>query len=239
MNPVLEKEAIALAKAGDSAHAVILPPCLFLPAVGRVLKRAKLGVQNVSWASKGAFTGEVSAMIAKKMGATYAIIGHSERRGYFCETDIIIAEKVRAALEAGLIPILCVGEPKDVRAKGFAAAKAYVKKQLQEDLSVISNQKSVISKHLVIAYEPIWAISTSGGGKETPEDAAEMIKSIKHLLTTHYKLRTVSVLYGGSVNAKNIGGFLARREIDGALVGGASLDSAEFKKMVKVAVSSE
>jgi len=232
MNPLIEREAVRLAKAGDNANAVILAPFLFLSAVQRTLKEAAVGVQNVSWAAQGPLTGEVSAKMVKGMGAAYAVIGHSERRGYLGETDAIIAEKMKAALEAGLTPILCVGEPKDVRKKGFAAAKVYVKKQLSADLSKIKNSKF---KNFIIAYEPIWAISTSGGGKETPEDAAEMARFIRGLLVTKLKIKNSKVLYGGSVNAKNVGDFLAMPEIDGALVGGASLNSAEFRKMMKVA----
>jgi len=246
MNPVSEKEAIILAKAGDVKHAVIFPPFLFLPTVGKILKNAKFGVQNISWEKEGALTGEVSAEMVKKMGANYAIIGHSERRELLGESDEVIAAKVQAALGAGLTPILCVGEPKSVRKKGFAAAKAYVKKQLAKDLQKIENWKLKIGNSIIIAYEPIWAISTSGGGKETPEDAAKMIGFIRQQLKTstqggsasggkNYKLKIIYVLYGGSVNAKNIGSFLAMKQIDGALVGGSSLNPTEFKKMVKIA----
>jgi len=144
-------------------------------------------------------------------------------------------------------PILCVGEPKSVRKKGFAAAKTYVKKQLLKNLSFTKNHK-LKTINLIIAYEPIWAISTSGGGKETPEDAAKMIGFIRQQLKTstqggstsggkNHKLKTIYLLYGGSVNAKNVGDFLAMKDIDGALVGGASLHPSEFKKMVKIAES--
>ncbi|KKT92368.1 MAG: Triosephosphate isomerase [Candidatus Jorgensenbacteria bacterium GW2011_GWA2_45_13] len=114
MNPVSEKEAIILARVGDVKHAVILPPFLFLPTVGKILKNAKFGVQNISWEKEGALTGEVSAEMVKKMGANYAIIGHSERREFLGESDEVIAAKVRTSLDAGLTPILCVGEPKSV-----------------------------------------------------------------------------------------------------------------------------
>ena len=247
MNPVSEKEAIILARVGDVKHAVILPPFLFLPTVGKILKNAKFGVQNISWEKEGALTGEVSAEMVKKMGANYAIIGHSERREFLGESDEVIAAKVRTSLDAGLTPILCVGEPKSVRKKGFVAAKTYVKKQLLKNLSFTKNHK-LKTINLIIAYEPIWAISTSGGGKETPEDAAEMIGFIRQQLKTstqggstsggkNHKLKTIYLLYGGSVNAKNVGDFLAMKQIDGALVGGASLHPSEFKKMVKIAES--
>lgn len=234
MNPTSEKEAVRLAKAGDAKHAVILPPFLFLSTVKKTLKYAKFGVQNVSWEEEGPFTGEVSPVMARKMGAKYAIIGHSERREFLGESDEVIAAKVRAALEAGVTPILCVGEPKSVRKKGLAAAKAYVKKQLSADMKLIRNSKFKTRNSFVVAYEPIWAISTSGGGKETPEDAAEMINFIRAFAVKSLKSK-VYCLYGGSVNSKNVGGFLAIKEIDGALVGGASLRPEEFRKMVKIA----
>lgn len=232
MNPTSEKEAVRLAGAGDAKHVVILVPFLFLSAVKKTLKRARFGVQNVSWEQEGPLTGEISPAMAKKMGAVYSVIGHSERREFFCESDAVIAAKVQAALGAGLIPILCVGEPLSVRRGGRAAAKAYVEQQLSADLSKIQKLKN---KKIIIAYEPVWAISTSGGGRETPKDAAEMIGFIRSLLTTHYHLHPIRVLYGGSVNAKNLGRVLAMKEIDGALVGGASLDPAGFRKMVKIA----
>jgi triosephosphate isomerase len=236
MHPRTEKEAVALARASDATSVVICPPFPFIPAVARVLKRAALGAQNAFPGTTGAKTGEVSAGELKSAGVRYVILGHSERRAEG-ERDAQIAKKITGATAEGLIPILCVGEPASVRAKGFTAAQAYVKKQLLADLSGLAQSSKLKAQNLLIAYEPVWAISTTKNHKdETPEDAARMAQFIKKLLVVSHKSKA-TVLYGGSVNAKNATSFLARPEFSGALVGGASLNPAEFKKVIKAGAS--
>lgn len=230
MHPVAVRQAVGLARASDTRGVVIAPPFPFLEVVGKVLRHAALGAQDIFWAARGAFTGEVSPTMLKAFGVRYVIIGHSERRA-LGETDTMVARKVTAALGAGLAVILCVGEPWDVRRKSFAAAKRFVVRQLRADLRGIGS--SVVSRQsLVIAYEPVWAIGT--GRADKPADAATMAQFIRKSLVVSRKL-SVRVLYGGSVNTRNAHAFLARREIDGALVGGASLKPVEFKKIVEVA----
>ncbi len=261
MNPLTEGGAIKLAKASDKKGVVVCPPFVFLEAVGKVLKRAELGAQDVFW-DKGAFTpleisrskrlspsrqkresgfltgftGEVSVKELKTLGVKYVILGHSERRIKMGETDEMVNKKVRAALAAGIKPILCVGENLAVRKKGIAAAKKFVKNQLQKDLKNLGLRAYALMPRLIIAYEPVWAISTNKNAKsDTPEDAAEMIKFIKQVLAPKAYVLAPKVLYGGSVSAKTIGGFLKQKEIDGFLVGGASLRPQEFGRIIKIA----
>lgn len=228
MNPDSPGRALRLARFEDKKGVVIAPPFPFLGAVGAVLRRAKLGAQDAFWLPKGAHTGEVSVHQLRHLRVAYVILGHSERRA-LGESDVMVNQKVKATLAEGLTPILCVGEPWSVRKKGIPAAKRFVKNQLQKDLE---NCKLRI-ENLIIAYEPVWAIGT--GRADKPSDTVEMVKFVKNLLTTHYSLLTPRVLYGGSVTAKNAAAFLNRPEIDGALVGGASLKPGEFKKIVELA----
>lgn len=239
MNPTTERQAINLAKASDYKNVVITPPFPFLGAISKTLKRAELGSQDVFWAEKGAFTGEVSAQQLKNIGVQYVIIGHSERRRYFHETDEMINQKVRAALKANLKVILCVGENKFVRKKGISAAKRFIKNQLQKDLKDLTHNSlprrqagKLITQNLIIAYEPIWAVGT--GKSDQPEDVVEMARFIKKVLDSRFKIHDSRVLYGGSVNSKDVESFIKHREIDGALVGRASLRVGEFKKIIKV-----
>jgi triosephosphate isomerase len=168
----------------------------------------------------------------KNLGAEYVIIGHSERRRLLNETDAMINKKVLAALKAGLKVILCVGEPsrlKGSKRQATRKAKNYVRNQLQEDLKGITKSYKLKAKSLIIAYEPVWAIGAVVS--DTPEDASEMIKFIKKTLKAkRYKLKA-KVLYGGSVDGKNIKNFIQLKEIDGVLVGRASLKTAEVKKI--------
>ncbi|MEK7634417.1 MAG: triose-phosphate isomerase family protein, partial [Patescibacteria group bacterium] len=178
----------------------------------------------------GHYTGEISPKMLKNLGVEYVIIGHSERRRHLNETDEMINKKVLATLKTELKVILCVGEPLEIRKKGKKAIENFIKNQLQKDLKRIENLKLKI-KNLAIAYEPIWAIGA--GHSDTPEDALEMIKYIKKFLqTTNYKLQT-KVLYGGSVDGKNIKNFLKYDEIDGFLIGHASLNKNEIKTIIK------
>lgn len=231
MNPRTEKEAVVLARASDAKNVVICPPFPLIPAVRGILRKAVLGSQDAAPGTVGARTGEVSVGELKALGVQYVIVGHSERRAEG-ERDTQIAKKVSGVLAAGLIPILCVGEPWSVRKRGGAAARAYVKKQLRADLALVTRHTSSVAR-LFVAYEPVWAISTTQDHKdETPEDAAAMAQFIRTLLVKSSTQR-ISVLYGGSVNAGNCTSFLSRREFAGALVGGASIRAMEFKKMVR------
>ncbi len=228
-NPNTTKQAVALAKALDKRGVVVAPPYPFLEQVGRVLKKATLGAQDVFWADSGPYTGEVSLKQLKSLKVKYVILGHSERRKYLGETDELINKKVKAALKMGFKVILCVGEWKR---KSLSSAKSFVKNQLRRDLRGTNKLGSYPANKLIIAYEPVWAISTGRAGADKPEDAVEMAKFIKQLLVVSHKL-SVKVLYGGSVNAKNAYSFLKHKEIEGALVGGASLKPKEFRKVIK------
>ncbi len=243
MNPPSAEKAISLAleiikySVFDNVEIMIAPPFVFLESVAKALRSPtpkahrsrtpQLGAQDVFYESAGAFTGEVSAAQLKGLGVTHVIVGHSERRA-LGETDEIVGKKLAAVLEAGMTPILCVGEPEDVRAKGAEAAKEFVEKQLKESDSKALRSRTPHSS-LVVAYEPVWAIGT--GNNATPDDAAEMAAFIKSRVTG-YGLR-VPVLYGGSVTSGNASNFLNREEIDGLLVGGASLNAEEFGEICR------
>jgi len=221
VNPQTEAEAVKLAKVSDEKNVVVCPPFPFLEEVGKVLKKAELGAQDVP----------VSPLMLKNLGVKYAILGHSDRRIKLGETDEMVNKKVRAALAVGFKVILCVGENLAVRKMGIASAKKFIKTQLQRDLKFPTHY-SLPTTNLIIAYEPVWAISANKNAKsDTPADAAEMIKFIKKSLVISQKL-SVKVLYGGSVSSKTISGFLKYKEIDGFLVGGASLRSREFSKII-------
>lgn len=232
MNPGGIKEAVKLAGASDFKGAVIAPPYVFIPAVKAVLKKAALGAQDAFWEESGAYTGEISPGTLKKMGVGYVVIGHSERRRRLSETDEMINKKLLASLKSGLKVILCVGEDKSIRKKGFSAAKNFVRNQLKKNLRGVKS--SVIShRSLVIAYEPIWAIGT--GRPARPRDAVLMHAFIKKFLASKPYVLRPRIVYGGSVNSGNIGSFLANPEVEGALVGGASLNASEFRKILKIA----
>jgi len=227
MNPSTLEEALFLAMDSDYKNAVVTPPFPFIEEVGKILKKAKLGAQDLYWELKGAFTGEVSAKELKSVGVKYVIIGHSERRHKLGETDEMIAKKIKAAADSGLIPVLCVGETK--KEKDAGQREKVIERQLKIGLSQLSKVKS---KMLLIAYEPVWAIGT--GDPETPESALKTINYIKKLLKTTDKRLQTKVLYGGSVNSQNLSDYLKYKEVDGALVGGASLKKEEVKKMFKL-----
>lgn len=240
MNPISEAEAVRLAKFSDEKNVVICPPFPFLVSLKSQLRQAQLGAQDLFGeslpAGGGAYTGEVSGSMLKKIGVSFVIVGHSERRRVLGETDEVVNKKVKAALAVGLRVVLCIGEPAEVRRKGEVAAKTFVKSQLTRDLRGAFNLKPITS-NLVIAYEPVWAISTSRDPrlKETPEMIMSMIKFIKSLLMAKPYTLNSKVIYGGSVTSENIERIINHKEIEGALVGGASLRSVEFKKIIQVA----
>jgi len=180
----------------------------------------KLGAQNVFYEPKGAFTGEVSVSMLKDLGVHFVIVGHSERRWIFGESDEVINKKLLACLEGGLRPILCVGERIEEREAGLTFK--VIETQLRIGLSSLENHIHMID----IAYEPVWAIGS--GNPATPEDAQKVHRFIKDFLG-----KEVRVLYGGSVNPENAKEFMKMQDIDGLLVGGASLDPESFSKIVK------
>jgi triosephosphate isomerase (TIM) len=191
--------------------------------------RVAVGAQNVHWEEQGAFTGEVSVKMLVDVGCTYTIIGHSERRQYFCETDETVEKKTRAAVAGGLKPIVCVGETLSERDSGQALD--VVRRQVLNGLGRLT--PSDLS-HIIVAYEPVWAIGT--GRTATPVIAAEMHAAIRKTFAEIYNeaaADALRILYGGSVKPDNIAALMKEEDIDGALVGGASLDPAAFAAIIK------
>jgi triosephosphate isomerase (TIM) len=210
----------------DDREVVICAPFPSLPWLTEACEGTpiQIGAQNVHWELEGAYTGEVSVEMLKALHVTHVIIGHSERREYFAETDEMIGRKLRTALTAGLTPILCVGET--LEEKELGKTNEVVKRQLRtalEDVSPVEVGK------LIIAYEPVWAIGS--GLAATPDDAEMVISYIRSLLPERYQDK-VRLLYGGSVKAENIATYMSQANIDGALVGGASLDPDGFHRML-------
>lgn len=188
----------------------------------------KVGAQNMHWEEKGAYTGEISGNMLQKMGVEYVIIGHSERRAYFAETDETVNKKVKAALSYGLKPIICVGETLEQREAGIT--KDIITKQTELAIEGLTNEQV---SGLIIAYEPIWAIGT--GKTATSEDANESIKWIREKIVEKCGQETangVIIQYGGSVKSSNAKELFGMSDIDGGLVGGASLEAEEFSKIV-------
>lgn len=188
----------------------------------------KIGAQNMHWEESGAYTGEVSGKMLKAIGVEYVIIGHSERRQYFAETDETVNKKIKSAFKYGLKPIVCVGETLEQREEG--KAKKVVTNQIEKALEGLTNDQV---ENTIIAYEPIWAIGT--GKTATSEDANEMTKSIREKIANIYGqmvANRVIIQYGGSVKSSNAKEIFSMSDIDGGLVGGASLDANEFAKIV-------
>jgi len=211
----------------------VCPPFVDLPVVAEILRgtSVRVGAQNMHWEEKGAFTGEISPLMLQGL-CYYVILGHSERRKYFGETDEMVNLKAKSALAHGLTPIICVGENLEQKEKGLTSQ--VVRSQIVADLDgLIAEQVSAI----VIAYEPIWAIGT--GKAATPEYAEKVIREdIRGTIAGLFgesAARSVRVQYGGSTKAANIESFMSVPEIDGALVGGASLKASEFVEMVRIA----
>ena len=188
----------------------------------------KIGAQNMHWEESGAYTGEVSGQMLKAIGVEYVIIGHSERGQYFAETDETVNKKLKAAFKYGLKPIVCVGETLEQREEG--KAKEVVTMQIEKDLEGLTEEQV---SNTIIAYEPIWAIGT--GKTATSEDANEMTKAIREKISNIYGQNIangVIIQYGGSVKSSNAKELFSMSDIDGGLVGGASLKSDEFAKIV-------
>ncbi len=218
--------------AGSPAHCevVICPPFTNLAAAVEAAKGTaiRVGAQNIGWAKEGAFTGEVSGPMIQATGATHVIIGHSERRQYFCETDETVLKRTQAALEFGLAPIVCVGERLDERESG--RTEAVLTSQFQNGIAGLTEQQF---DRIVIAYEPVWAIGT--GKTATPEIAADAHRVIRAQVRGRFGKAAgdvIRILYGGSVKPDNVKSLMAQPEIDGVLVGGASLDPGSFASIV-------
>jgi triosephosphate isomerase len=233
MNPASEAEAVLLTKASDVPGLIIAPPFPFISVVAKTIKSAALGAQDLFWGnSNGAYTGEVSAEELKSLGVKYVIVGHSERRLNLGETDEMVAKKIKTALEAGLTPILCVGESAEERAAG--KTEEVVARELRIGLSLLpSISYKLEARSLIVAYEPIWAIGT--GTPDTPQNMLNMVSYIqKSLEAMSYKLKA-DIIYGGSVTSRNAAEFLKHKEIAGVLVGGASLKPEEINQIVAIA----
>ncbi|MBU5435840.1 triose-phosphate isomerase [Pseudoflavonifractor sp. MSJ-37] len=212
---------------------VLCVPYVNIPAAVRLFKesRVAIGAENVHYESHGAYTGEVSAEMLKELGVKYVIIGHSERRSYYNETDFTVNKKVHAALDAGLYPIVCVGESLEQRELGVTMD--LISYQVKAALSGVPAEKM---RHVVIAYEPLWAIGT--GKTATAEQAGEVCESIRAVIRKLYGARvarSVTIQYGGSMNAKNAYELLAQPDVDGGLIGGAALKAPDFVQIVNAA----
>lgn len=220
-----------LIKGVDAVEVVLAPPFTSLHHLSHLVADSpiKLAGQNVFWEKSGAFTGEVSVEMLVSTGCQYVILGHSERREIFKETDEMVNKKALAALKGGIKPIICVGETLDERERG----KTLKRIRLQVENALIGITGSAI-RDVSIAYEPIWAIGT--GKTATPQEAEEVHNSIRELLFEMYSpdaVKDVRVIYGGSVKPDNIDSLMAQPNIDGALVGGASLKAEDFARIVK------
>jgi triosephosphate isomerase (TIM) len=229
--------AVALAEAVVKRSAfypnvdvALCPPFVYLEAVAKVVKgsRVVLGAQNMYCEAKGAFTGEISASMLLDMGCKCVILGHSERRDIFKESNANVNKKLQAALKAGLLPIVCVGEHLEEREAGRTAA--VIKEQFDGSFNGITAEQM---RSIVIAYEPVWAIGT--GKVATPQQAEEVHADLRKLIETRYNAEVASAVriqYGGSVKASNSGELMRQPDIDGALVGGAALVADDFLGIV-------
>ncbi len=225
------EELLSFGNCPESVEAILIPNYLCLPLLSEKLKGTgyELGAQNMSSEDQGAFTGEISWDMLKEIGVSYCIIGHSERRTIYLENNSQIEKKLKKAVETGIKPILCVGESLEKRQAG--EAKKRIEGQVHRAL--VGLDKDAI-QDLVIAYEPIWAIGS--GQAATPEDAEDMCRTIREWVEKDYgsdladKMR---ILYGGSVKPENIADFMKKENIDGALVGGASLKAKDFHQMIE------
>ncbi|WP_144121352.1 triose-phosphate isomerase [Catellatospora sichuanensis] len=220
----------------EAVEVAVLPPFTDIRSVQTLVDGDRLlieyGAQDVSAHTSGAYTGEISGAMLAKLGCSFVTVGHSERRQYHAESDALVNAKVKAALANGITPILCVGEGLDVREKGEHVE--YTLAQLDGGLAGLTPAEV---EKVVVAYEPVWAIGT--GKTATPEDAQEVIGAIRGQLAKtqgESTAQAVRVLYGGSVKAGNVAAIMAQPDIDGALVGGASLDADEFARLCRLGV---
>ena len=231
---VVQKLAFALNETDlEACEVAVLPPFTDIRSVQTLIDADKLdlryGAQDLSTQDKGAFTGEISGAMLAKLGCTYVAVGHSERREYHAETDEIVNAKVQAAYRHGLTPILCVGEVLEIRKAG-----THIEHTLAQLDGALAGLPADKARTIVVAYEPVWAIGT--GEVATPEDAQEVCAAIRTRLAELYSgdlADGVRVLYGGSVKASNVAAIMAKPDVDGALVGGASLDLEDFVRIVR------
>jgi triosephosphate isomerase len=222
----------------DQVDTVLCPPFISLKSVRSVLEfdrsRIRLGAQDVFWEPDGAYTGAISTGMLREVGCGYCIVGHSERRQFFAETDGMVNRKARALLDADITPIVCVGEGLEVREAGAKAAADFVTAQVVAALQQFGPEDI---GRTVIAYEPIWAIGT--GRTATPESAQEICAAIREqlaALSDHRAASAVRVLYGGSMKPENAALFAPLPDVDGGLIGGAALQAADFIEIVKAFV---
>jgi len=225
------RDFLPLVEKHDRDEIAVCPPFVNVPAAVEAAKGSNIavGAQNMYWEKEGAFTGEISTGMLLAVGCTHVIIGHSERRQYFGETDDTVNLKLKAALEAGLVPIVCVGEVLEEREAGLT--EDVLRRQCLRAFHAISGKKAA---KLVIAYEPVWAIGT--GRTATPQLASEahqVIRSEAGKALGEELAENLRILYGGSVKPENAKALMSEAEIDGALVGGASLDPKSFAAIVK------
>ena len=223
--------AFLAAYPGLAEHQVwFFPPAVSLASVAEAIRgRPDLatGAQNIYWEPKGAFTGEMSVAMAREAGAAAALVGHSERRHVFGETDVATGRKVAALLAGGLTPVLCVGEKLAERDAGHTL------RVVERQLAAIGNLDAKNLQRVIVAYEPVWAIGT--GRNATPADAAEVHAAIRRWFAARgVAPEALRVLYGGSVNLENVASLVGEAEIDGVLVGGASLDPAKWARLASV-----
>lgn len=216
-----------------ACEVVACVPFIDLPAAIEAAKgtNIKIGAQNCHWEESGAFTGEIAANMLTSIGVSYVIIGHSERRTYFGETDQTVNQRIRAALDTGLSVILCVGETLEQREQGITEELV----ALQTKIALLGVTKEELAR-VIIAYEPIWAIGT--GRTATSEQAGEVCRAIRSVIAALYDKQTAdafTIQYGGSMNAKNAAELLAQGDVDGGLIGGASLKAADFAEIVRAA----
>lgn len=212
---------------------ILCVPFVNIPAAIKVLKDSRVAVaaQNLHWEEQGAFTGEISASMLSELGVKYVLIGHSERRQFFSETDVTVNKKVQAALRAGLRPILCVGETLEQRELGVTGD--LISYQVRSALAGVSADQM---RHVIIAYEPVWAIGT--GKTATPEQAGEVCGTIRTVLRKLYGARVArgsTIQYGGSMNPQNAERLLAQSDVDGGLIGSASLNPDDFLQIIGMA----
>jgi triosephosphate isomerase len=223
--------ATAQAAASRGVDCVVFPSFVYLSDAIAASADLRVGAQDCSAEPQGAFTGQVSAAMLREIGCTHVLIGHSERRHGLCETDAMLSKKLARALEAGLVPVLCIGETLSERERG--EADTIIESQLCGSLS--GHSENALAD-LVVAYEPVWAIGT--GRTATPADAAVAHATARRTLGRLYSGRFAErtrIIYGGSVNARNAAELFASEEIDGGLVGGASLIAADFAAIIEAA----
>lgn len=217
----------------DAVDVAVLPPFTDIRSVQTLVDgdrlRLSYGAQDLSPELSGAFTGDISGSMLSKLGCSFVVVGHSERRAIHKEDDVLINRKIKAALAHSITPIFCIGEDLSVREAGTQVS--FVIRQLKAGLAQMSAAEI---KKIVIAYEPVWAIGT--GKTATPEDAQEVAQAIRHEIVEIASAEVADgarILYGGSVKSSNVAEIMAKTDVDGALVGGASLDPEEFAKIVK------